>query len=263
MTGEEELLVGGVANAGAVTRIGNDVLRPWHDFTASAHRLLTDVREAGFTGVPMPLGAHEDGRERLSFVPGDVPVPPYPDWAQSDQTLASVARLMREFHNAASPLGVEGVWSNELADPQAGPIVCHNDVCLENVVFQDGLAVALLDWDFASQGRPVYDLAQMARMCVPIDDDVSASRLGWDKANTPERLRLVSDAYGLERPARDELLSHLNHTTRVGGTFVSRRVAAGDPNFINMWQAMGGMERYDRRRQWWSTVRDDFERALQ
>lgn len=263
MADDEEELVGGVANAGAVTRVGDEVLRPWNDFTPSAHRLLKSIREAGFAGVPEPLGSHEDGRERLSFVPGHVPVPPYPAWAQSDQALASVAALMRGFHDAANSIGVEGVWSNELADPAGGPILCHNDVCLENVVFRDGRAVALLDWDFAAPGRPVYDLAQMARMCVPIDDDVSATRLGWENANTPDRLRLVGDAYGLDPAARNALLAELDRSMKVGGTFVLRRVEAGDPNFIRMLAAMGGMERYDRRRQWWSAVRDDFERALQ
>lgn len=262
MAGDEEELVGGVANAGAVIRIGSEVRRPWNDFTASAHRFLHDVRSAGFTGVPLPLGAHEDGRERLSYVPGEVPVPPYAAWAQTDEALASVATLMRRFHDAATTIGLEGVWSSELADPHGGPIVCHNDVCLENVVFRDGIAVTLLDWDFAAPGRPVYDLAQMARMCVPIDDDLSAGRLGWETANTPARLRLVSDAYGLGCPERNALLSDVDHSMQVGGAFVSRRVAAGDPNFTRMWKAMGGMERYDRRREWWSRVRGDFERAL-
>jgi len=34
-------------------------------------------------------------------------------------------------------------------------------------VFREGRAVALIDWDFAAPGRPVYDLAQMARMWRP------------------------------------------------------------------------------------------------
>lgn len=260
---EEELLAGGVANAGAVVRVGNEVRRPWNEFTASAHRFLRDVREVGFSGIPVPLGAHEDGRERLSFVPGDVPVPPYPAWAQSDQALASVAGLMRRFHDAARSVALEGAWSSELSDPQGGPLICHNDVCLENVVFRDGSAVALLDWDFAAPGSPVYDLAQMARMCVPVDDDLSASRLGWEKANTPQRLRLVSDTYELDRPGRNDLLSYLDESMRAGGRFVQRRVEAGDDNFIRMWDGMGGMERYDRRRSWWCNVRNDFEEALQ
>ena len=28
--------------------------------------------------------------------------------------------------------------------------MCHNDVCPENVVFRDGIAVALLDFEFAA-----------------------------------------------------------------------------------------------------------------
>ena len=75
-------------------------------------------------------------------------------------------------------------------------------MCLENVVFRDGVAVGLLDFDFAAPGRPIYDLAQMARMCVPIDDDVNAARLGWEPADRPARLRLVADAYGLDAAGR-------------------------------------------------------------
>ena len=262
MADEEKMLVGGVANAGAVTRVGDAVCRPWNEFTPSAHRFLDDVRDAGFEGVQRPMGAHEDGRERLSFVPGEVPLPPYPHWAQTDEALTSLAALMRQFHDAARSVEVEGVWSSELADPLDGPIICHNDVCLENVVFRNGSAIALLDWDFAAPGRPVYDLAQMARMCVPIDDDVSASRLGWEGKNTPERLRLVSDVYGLDGQERAVLLSIVDDTMRTGGLFVLRRVEAGDTNFIRMWESMGGMGRYDRRRAWWSIVRDEFAQAL-
>jgi aminoglycoside phosphotransferase (APT) family kinase protein len=50
--------------------------------------------------------------------------------------------------------------------------------CLENVVFRDGVAVALIDFDYAAPGRPVHDLAQFAKMCVPLEDDVNAARLG-------------------------------------------------------------------------------------
>ena len=93
-------------------------------------------------------------------------------------------------------------WNDEIADSRGGPIVCHNDICLENVVFRDGLAVGLLDFDFSGARTPVYDLAQFARMCVPIDDDESAALLGWDHPDKPSRLRLVCDSYGLDRPGR-------------------------------------------------------------
>ena len=72
--------------------------------------------------------------------------------------------------------------------------MCHNDVCPENVVFRDGIAVALLDFEFAAPGRPVYDLAHRARLCVPIDDEIDQARLGWRSADCPARFRVVSDA---------------------------------------------------------------------
>jgi thiamine kinase-like enzyme len=135
-------------------------------------------------------------------------------------------------------------------------------VCLENVVFRDGVAVGLIDFDFAAPGRPVYDVAQMARMCVPIDDEVSAARLGWAQADRVERLRLVADAYGLDGAERRELIGALAGTIARGGEFVRRRVEAGDPNFIKMWDDMGGMERFDRRRRWWAAHEDEFSDAL-
>ena len=47
-----------------------------------------------------------------------------------------------------------------------------------------------------------------------------------------------------------------------GGEFVGRRVEAGDPNFIRMWNDMGGMERFDRRRRWWAEHEQGFLEAL-
>jgi len=204
-----------------------------------------------------------DGRERYVFIDGDVPLPPYPQWARSDEALVSVAVLMRRFHRASAQVGpFGGRWSSELSDPAGGSVICHNDVCLENVVFRDGAAVALLDFDFAAPGRPVYDLAQFARMCVPVDDEISAARLGWCPADKPGRLRLVADAYGLDAAARRLLLEAMADSIARGGEFVRRRVEAGDPNFIRMWEAMGGIERFDRRRRWWTARRQDFDAAL-
>lgn len=204
-----------------------------------------------------------DGRERYVFIEGDVPLPPYPQWARSDEALVSVAVLMRRFHRASALVGPSAAtWSSELADPAGGSVICHNDVCLENVVFRDGAAVALLDFDFAAPGRPVYDLAQFARLCVPIDDEINAARLGWRPADKPARLRLVADSYGLDAAARRQLVEAMADSIASGGEFVRRRVEAGDPNFIGMWQAMGGIERFDRRRRWWAARHRDFDAAL-
>lgn len=263
MDGDEEVLQGGVANAGAVVRAGAHVLRPSNQHSASILEFLSELDIAGFRGAPIPVGLEPDGRERLCFIPGDVAIPPYPRWAQTDSALASVAVLIRSLHDVSERVDTSSMtWSSEMADPDRGPVICHNDVCLENVVFRDGHAVALLDFDFAAPGRRTFDLAAFARMCVPVDDDVNSTKLGWNPSDRPGRLRLVCDAYGLDTEGRSEVLHSLDESIGRGGEFVRRRAEAGEPGFVRMWAEIGGMERFDRRRGWWAGARTSFEAAL-
>jgi hypothetical protein len=245
-----EQLGGGVANAGAVVRHGAEVRRPAGAHAQAIHELLRFVRARGFDGVPEPLGI-ANGQERLAFIPGEVPVAPFPEWWRTDRALASTAALLRRFHDATEgfPAGSASRWSTELADPQAGEVICHNDVCPENVVYRDGGAVALLDFDFASSGRRVYDLAQLAKMCCPIDPPQHAQRRGLGHLNPFARLRVVADAYRLP-PGRTELLDALTDAVKVGDKFVRRHVARGEPVFLAMWEATGGEERLERRMTW-------------
>ncbi len=100
MDGEQ--LIGGVANAGEVTRVGKHVIRPSSPHTSSIHQFLASLRRVGFDRASEPVGIDDDqGRERRVFIEGDVPVTPYPAWAQSDESLASIAILLRRLHEAA------------------------------------------------------------------------------------------------------------------------------------------------------------------
>jgi len=259
----EQPLDGGIANAGLVVRDGPHVLRPSGPHTGSIHAFLRAVKHAGFEGASLPVGVDEDGRERLEFIDGDVPVPPYPDWSQSDTALASIVRLLRGLHDAAKGFDPQGLtWSDALADPAGGTIVCHNDLEPSNVVFRDGIAVALLDFEFAAPGRPVYDLGHLARFWVPIDDEFDQARLGWRPADQPARLRLVADAYGLDHDSRAELLAAMNDAIDRIEAAVRRSVAAGEPNAIALWNRTGGSERFNRRRRWWTDHHDQFAAAL-
>ena len=145
-----------------------------------------------------------------------------------------------------------------LADPAGGSLICHNDIELSNVVFRDGVAVAIIDFEFAAPGRPVYDLAQFARLCVPIEHEIDQARMGWAPADRPARMRLIADRYGLDRNGRAELvdaiedaLEQVEKAARTSSHVVSSMVAS-----------LGGLEKYDRRRQWWERHRDLFVEAL-
>jgi len=260
----DQVLSGGVANAGAVVRRGGEVLRPAGPHAATIHHFLRHLRRVGFDGASVPVGLEPDGRERLGFIEGDVAVPPYPAWAQTDAALASAAALLRRFHDAAAGYvpPPDATWSTEMADPEGGPIICHNDVCLENLVYRDQVAVGLIDFDYAAPGRRVYDLAQFARMNVPMDADADAVLLGRTPPFDPfRRLRVVADAYGLA-PDRTSFLATLADGIDRGGQFLQRRLDEGDPAFVAMVEATGGMAKFDRRRAWFATNRQRFADAL-
>jgi hypothetical protein len=265
-----EVLQGGIANAGAVVREGAHVLRPSNPHTATIHDLLRFVRAAGFEGASVPVGVDPDGRERLGFIAGDVAVPPYPAWSETDMALATAAALIRRFHDAsvgyvAAP---DATWSTEMADPFAASlepselVIGHNDVCLENIVYRDRVAVGLLDFDFAAPGRRVWDLACFARMCVPVDTDDDAVLLGRVGPFDPaRRLRIVADAYGLA-PDRTPFLDALAEGVQRGGQFLQRRLDEGNEDFRRMVESSGGMAKFDRRRTWFAANRDRFAAAL-
>jgi hypothetical protein len=270
---DEEVLQGGVANAGAVRRVGSVVIRPANEHSATIHALLRHVRAAGFDGVPEPLAFDPQGEERLTFIPGRVPFPPFPTWSQADDILGSTVMLLRRFHDATIGFvaTVDATWSSEMADPDfvssggagaagAGDgrvVICHNDVCPENVVYRDGVAVALLDFDFAAPGSKFHDLARLALMTVPLDTPEDAARTGRGGLDPFTRLRVVADAYGLA-PGRAALVDAVERNIASGAAFLQRRIDAGEKAFLAMVEMMGGMERYDRRRAWFAAHRERF-----
>lgn len=245
---EPEVLPGGLANAGAVLRHGDTVERPAPPHVALLHPHLRALRERGFHGVPVPLGVSASGhRERLSYVPGEVAVSPYPEWAWTDDTLRSVGALLRSMHDAAAgvPLDRAAGWSSDLADPEgataSGALVCHNDACLENVVFRDGRAAALIDFDLAAPGRPVWDVAMAARYWAPM-----RGRPGLDPAH---RLRVLADGYGLARADRAALPQVIEQATAVCRAFVERRVEQGDAAYSAAYE-QSGRAAWDRHQKW-------------
>jgi hypothetical protein len=248
----EEELAGGVANKGAVVRVGDTVRRPVGPNTSASSALLRHLESVGFDGTPRFRGFDDQGREVLSYIPGDVPLPVFPAWSMTDEVLIELGVLMRRFHDATVTFDRTAVqrWSDELTDPVGGGVICHNDICPENVVFGDGRPLALLDFDFAAPGRRVWDLAMAAHMWAPLGDPASraAHPPGLDAVH---RAAVLVRSYGTDHFAADEFVAAVDEAKRVGGRFVRRHVDAGETGFVEMFETMGGEERYRRNKAWW------------
>jgi hypothetical protein len=91
---EGEPLTGDGVTQGIV-RIGDTVRRPLRPFSLTVQAYLAHLRDAGFTGAPLPLGVDEQGREMLSFVPGDVPRNPLPPQTAGDEVLVALRGVGR------------------------------------------------------------------------------------------------------------------------------------------------------------------------
>jgi Ser/Thr protein kinase RdoA (MazF antagonist) len=202
-------------NVSTVIRIGDTVRRNTGPWTPAVHLLLRHLEEVGFDGAPRVLGIDEQGREVLTYVPGEVPRRAGPEIA-TDEVLVEVGRLLRRYHDAVSgfELPPEMAWYHA-GVPGRVTVICHNDISPRNTVFRGGRPVAFLDWDFASPAPPAWDVAHVAWQFVPLTDVAGCARHGW--SSPPDRarcLRTLCDAHGLA--ARDRArFAHL----------VARRIA--------------------------------------
>lgn len=183
---------------------GSTVVRPAGYWTPAVHALLEHLHRQGFHAVPRPLG-HHGTREVVSMIPGKTPGEDFvAPWTGDDQ-LISVAQLIRAYHDAASTF-VPPAWAKwqETSVPTTGTVVCHTDLYRGNVVFRDGRAVGLIDFDFAHPAQPLWDLSVGAWHWVPLSD---RWRSEVPPARWPDRLRIFVDAYGLPSVRRPQVVA--------------------------------------------------------
>ena len=256
----EVLLLGGTANRGQVVRVGDTVRRPQRPSSPATHALLRHLADVGFTGAPRFLGVDDQGREVLSYVPGTAITPPYPAWALTAEALVSVAHLLRDYHRAVSTFDhASHPWPPSPPAPFAGQLVSHNDVNLDNVVFRDQRAVALIDFDLASPGCRVWDVACAARLWAPLRPDryIEDPRRG----RTLERLRLFVDSYGLADTDRDRLVPAIRQNHEWCYDIVGSAAADGHTAFSEYW-AGGAMARAHETHAWYLDNADLLRDAL-
>lgn len=257
---ESEVLTGGHANRGRIVRVGPTVHRPLRPEAAGAHALLRHLEAVAFAGAPRFLGVGEDGREVLTWVPGVVPTSTVPDDLATDDALASVAVLLRDLHRAAATFDPGPyAWPRVVPPEFRGPHVVHNDPNTDNVVFRDGRAVALIDFDLAAPADPLWDVALAVRLWAPLRNpaDVVDARAGRELA----RARVFADAYGVAARDRDRLADALLASADWAYSAVESAVADGHRVFAEYWKAKG-QQRAVRSRQWLEQALPDVRAAL-
>jgi len=243
--GEGELLAGDGVTQGIV-RIGDTVRRPLRPFSLTVQAYLAHLRDAGFTGAPLPLGVDEQGREMLSFVPGEVHRHPLPPEAAGDEVLVALARLIRALHEASAgwvpPPGA--VWGGTPATtgrPVTGraELVSHRDYATGNVVFRGGLPAALIDFDLAMPTTRLYDIANALWYWAPFKwGDPRDRAPALAKADIPHRVAVFADAYGMTARHRAELAPFAVDMARRYHED-SRASAELDPVFRRHWEDGG------------------------
>jgi aminoglycoside phosphotransferase (APT) family kinase protein len=86
----------------------------------------------------------------------------------------------------------------------------HGDLYWTNVIFRDGLPVALIDWELARPASAVLEVGMAATYWAGLRIDEQLVEWGIPLERRGERLRLLCDAYGLDAEGRSRLFDELN-----------------------------------------------------
>jgi len=255
---DELPLTGGFANAGKVFRVGDTVRRPAGEHADAVHQLLAHLEQVGFHGAPRALGFDDLGREVLSWMPGTTyqKGPGFRSPIIATTELASLGQLIRAYHDAVATFVPTGdVSFAEHPRSAAGTVIAHRDLCLENVVFRDGRAVAFIDFDFAGPADALWDIAIAARHFVPIAHPSDTDDDSLDADDVATRVRVLTTAYGLEVAELPSLVVAIHDYLERGLRGFHSAIEAGSAAHLELAE-QGFGERAIRARDWLSSVAD-------
>lgn len=184
-----EVPLGGGWSVEGVVRVGGTVRRPPQFATQLMREVLVHLADVGFDAAPHWLGLDEQGRDVLTFVKGDT----FSDcrglvW--SDVQLAGCAELLQRYHDAlaCSPLAA------------GAEVVCHGDFGPWNLIWREGVPIAVIDFDNAHPGDRLEDVAYARRAHL---------NLGLVDVPSDEQTRRIDvflRAYGTEADPRSLLM---------------------------------------------------------
>jgi Phosphotransferase enzyme family len=227
-------LPGATANRGLVMRVGDAVLRPKAPCSRATHALLAHLSAVGFDGAPRVLAVGAV-TEMLTYIDGRAAVPPLPEDTLTDFALVSIAELLRSYHHAVQSFDPTRYrWPRPIPPAFRTGLVSHNDVHPANLVFRNGRAVALIDFDLAGPGSAAWDIATAARNWAPLQDDRDVTDCRQGRAI--ERFRIFLHACELTRAERRHVAEAIvaNHDWTYA--IVTEAAAAGHQGFADHWQ---------------------------
>jgi hypothetical protein len=222
------------------------------------HALLRHLEDVGFAGAPRFLGIDSAGREVLTYVEGEVAGRPRPAWIADEDRLVSVGRLVRAYDDAAAtfvvPPGAEP--DPGLPDPPGIPpappyppeLIGHVDITPENVVFRDGQAVALIDFDLAKWATRADEMYSAMMWWAPLRDPADVDPLLRD-VDAPRRCRLLADAYGMSQTDRDRVIEVAIMRSRRSWHLMKQRAELLGGGWQRMWDEGAG-DQIKRRLAW-------------
>ncbi len=250
-------LAGGDVTEGVV-RVGDTVRRPVGPHSPLVHALLTHLESAGFEGAPRFIGIDGSGREVLSYIEGEVAGRPRPPWIADEARLASVGRLVRAYDDAAasftsSPGTLPG--ANRAEPPGIPPapayppeLIGHVDITPENVVFRNGRAYALIDFDLAKPATRADEMFNAMLWWAPLFDPRDVDPL-LRYVDVPRRARILADAYGLSGTDRERIMEVAILHTRRSWYLMKQRAETQGGGWQRMWDE--GVGEVIKRREAW------------
>jgi hypothetical protein len=229
--GMSEVTLRGGHTTGAVL-IGGVVHKPASPWTPTVHALLRHLEDVGFDGAPRALGLDDQGREMLTYLPGETvgDRAPWPEWVFADEILAQVGQWLRRVHDAAVgfvPPEDERWFIGGAVGP--GLVVGHQDAAPYNAVVDGDRLIGFCDWDIAGPSSREFDLALSALWWVPLCPPGDMEKLGFhDFDGRSRRLHLLLDAYGYDGD-RHGFGAVIMQRARRQAAAIRRMADSGDP----------------------------------
>jgi hypothetical protein len=229
-------------NLGGAALVQGTVRRQTGPWTAGVHALLRHLEAVGFARAPRVRGVDEQGREILTFLPGETVgnTRPWPAWAHADISIDGVASWLRDFHDAVADFVPEPgtTWRGGVTW-QPGMIVGHNDAAPYNAAWSQRGLEGFFDWDWAGPGPVVTDLAFTVFAWAPLHVPSVLLGVGFsDLDGRRRRLERFLDVYGWQGTGND-VLDAVRARLQDHIADVQRLAAAGDPHFVRLLEEPG------------------------